>query len=66
MRCSVVFGEMLRLLVINISSSSLAINTAAYYQQCVTLNLRDGGRGPPVTMFTTPACCTVNTGSQAS
>ena len=29
MRCSVVFGEMLRLLVINISSSSLAINTAA-------------------------------------
>ena len=30
MRCSVVFGVKLRLLVINISSSSLAINTAAY------------------------------------
>jgi len=35
MRCSVVFGVMLRLLVINISSSSLAINTAAYYQRSV-------------------------------
>jgi len=32
---SVVFGVMLRLLVTNISSSSPAINTAAYYQQCV-------------------------------
>ena len=36
MRCSVVFGVTLRLLVINISSSSPAINTAAYYQRCVT------------------------------
>ena len=36
MRCSVVFGVTLRLLVINISSSSPAINTAVYYQQCVT------------------------------
>jgi len=36
MRCSVVCGVMLRLLVINISSPSLAINTAAYYQRCVT------------------------------
>jgi len=27
-------------------------------------NLRDGGR-PPATAFTTPACCSVNTGSQA-
>ena len=36
MRCSVVFGDTLRLLVINISSSFHAINTAAYYQQCVT------------------------------
>jgi len=35
MHCSVVFGVTLRLLVINISSSSLAINTAAYYQRCV-------------------------------
>jgi len=31
MRCSVVFDVMLRLLVINISSSSPEINTAAYY-----------------------------------
>ena len=36
MRYSVVFGVTLRLLVINISSSSLAINNAAYYQRCVT------------------------------
>ena len=36
MRCSVVFGVTLRLLVINISSSSPAINTAAYYQRCIT------------------------------
>jgi len=35
MRCSVVLGVTLRLLVINISSSSPAINTAAYYQRCV-------------------------------
>ena len=35
MRCSVVFGVTLRLLVINISSSSPAINTADYYQRCV-------------------------------
>jgi len=36
MRCSVVFGVTLRLLVINISSSSPAMNTAGYYQRCVT------------------------------
>jgi len=36
MRCSVVFGVTLWLLVISISSSSFAINTAAYYQRCVT------------------------------
>jgi len=35
MRCSVVFGVTSRFLVINISSSSPAINTAAYYQRCV-------------------------------
>jgi len=35
MRCSVVFGVTLRLLVINISSSPPAINTAAYYQRSV-------------------------------
>ena len=53
MRCSVVFGVTLRLLVINILSYSPAINTAAYYQRCVTLNLRDGGRGPLATVLTT-------------
>jgi len=36
MRCSVVFSVTLRLLVIIISSSSPAVNTAAYYQRCVT------------------------------
>ena len=36
MHCSVVFGVTLKLLVINISSSFPAINTAAYYQRCVT------------------------------
>ena len=35
MRCSVVFGVTSSLLVINISSSSPTINTAAYYQRCV-------------------------------
>ena len=35
MCCSVVFGVTSRLLVINISSSSPAINAAAYYQRCV-------------------------------
>jgi len=35
MRCSVVFGVTLKLLVIYISSSSPAIITAAYYQRCV-------------------------------
>ena len=54
MRCSVVFGVTLRLLVINISSSSPASNTSAYYQRCVTFNLRGGGRGPAATVLTTP------------
>jgi len=37
MRCFVVFGVTLRLLVINMSSSSPTINTAigTYYQRCV-------------------------------
>ena len=35
MHCSVVFVVKLRFLVINISSSSPAINTAAYCQRCV-------------------------------
>jgi len=59
MRCSVVFGVTLRLLVINISSSSPAINTAAYYQRCVTLNLRDGGCGPSAPCWQHLACCSV-------
>jgi len=37
MRCCVVFGATLRLLVINISSSSPAFNTSAYYQRCVII-----------------------------
>jgi len=49
MHCSVVFGVTLRLLVINISSSSPAINTTAYYQRCVI----------------TCETVAVNTGSQA-
>jgi len=52
MCCSVVFGVTSRLLVINISSSSPTINTAAYYQRCV--NLRVGSRRPPATLLTTP------------
>jgi len=35
MRCSVVFDITFKHLVINILSSSPAINTAAYYQRCV-------------------------------
>jgi len=49
MRCFVVFGVTLRLLVINISSSSPTINTAAYYQY-----QPNGGRRPPATLLTTP------------
>jgi len=60
MHCSAVFGVTLRLLVINISSLSLAINTAAYYQQYKCHNLWDGGSGPPATVLTTPACCSIN------
>ena len=40
MRCSVVFGVTLRLLVINISSSSLAINTAATTSEVSQLAVR--------------------------
>jgi len=35
MHCSVVFGVTLRLLVINISSSSLAKHRRLYYHRCV-------------------------------
>jgi len=40
MHCSVVFGVTLRLLVINISSSSFVINTAAYYHDVSQLAVR--------------------------
>jgi len=64
MRYSVVFGVRLRLLVINISSSSPAINTAVYYQRCVitceTVALVH--RRPCLQHL---ACCSVNTDSQA-
>jgi len=38
MRCYVVFGVTLKLLVINISSSYPAINTAAYYHAAINVN----------------------------
>jgi len=62
MRCSVVFGVTLRLLVINISSSSVAINVAAY-QRCVTTceTVAVVHRWPCLQHL---ACCSVNTGSQ--
>ena len=64
MRCSVVFGVTLRHLVINISSSSPAINIAAYYQRCVITcdTLAVVHRRPRLQHL---ACCSVNTGSQA-
>ena len=64
MRCSVVFGVTLRLLVINISLSSPAINTAAYYQRCVITceTVAVVHRRPCLQHL---ACCSVNTGSQA-
>jgi len=64
MRCSVVFGVTLRLLVINISSSSPTINTATYYQRYVTAC-------ETVVIVHWRQClqhmayCSVNTGSQA-
>jgi len=64
MRCSVVFGVTLRLFVITFSSSSPAINTAAYYQRyvitCETVAVVH--RQPYLQHL---ACCSVNTGSQA-
>ena len=43
-----------RLLVINISSSSPTINTAAYYRRCVITCEMVAVRRPPATMLTTP------------
>jgi len=64
MRCSVVFGVTLRLLVINILSSSPAINTAACYQQYViTCEMVAVHRRPRLQHL--PVACSVNTGSQA-
>ena len=65
MRCSVIFGVRLRLLVINIfSPSTPAINTAAYYQRCVITceTVAVVHRRPCLQHL---ACCSVNTGSQA-
>ena len=63
MRCSVVFGVTLRLLVINISSSSPAVNTVAYYQRCVTTceTVAVVHRRPCLQHL---AYCSINTGSQ--
>jgi len=64
MRLSVVFGVTLRLLVINISLSSPAVNTATYYQLCVITC-------ETVVVVHRRQClqhmayCSVNTGSQA-
>ena len=64
MRCSVVFGVTLRLLVINISSSYPAINAVAYYQRCVITCLTVAMvHGRPCLQHL--AYCSVNTGSQA-
>ena len=62
---AVVFGVTLRLLVINISSSSPAINTAAYYQRCVITceTFAVVHRWPCLQRL---ACCSINTGSQAA
>ena len=64
MRCSVVFDVTLKMLVINISSSSPAINTAAYYQRCVITceTVAVVHRRPRLQHL---ACCSVNAGSQA-
>jgi len=64
MRCFVVFGVTLRLLVINLSSSSPTINSAAYYQRCVITceTVAVVHRWPCLQHLT---CCSVNTGSKA-
>ena len=66
-KCAVLLsskGVTLRLLVINISSSSPAINTATYYQRCVVTceTVAVVHRRPCLQHL---ACCSVNTGSQA-
>ena len=64
MRCSVVFGIRLRLLVINISSSSPAVNTAAYYKRCViTCEMVAMVHWQPCLQHLT--YCSINTGNQA-
>jgi len=59
MRC-LVFGVTLRLLVINISSSSPAVKLSQHRRLLPAMchNLRDGGRGPPATVLTTPGLLT--------
>ena len=60
--CLTVFGVTLRLLVITISSSSPAINTAAYYHRCVTTCETVAVHRRPRLQHL--ACCSVNTGSK--
>jgi len=64
MRCYVVFGVTFNLIVINFSSSSPAINTAAYYQRCVTTceTVTVVHRRPRLQHL---ACCSVTKGSEA-
>ena len=64
MRCSVVFGVTLRLLVINISSSSSAINTTAYYQRYVT-TCRRYSRGPGDRVYNVWPVAALTASSQA-
>jgi len=64
MRCSVVFGITLRLLVINIWSSSPAITTVhrrllRVMSHTHTYATVATGHGPLATVLTTPACCSV-------
>jgi len=62
MHCSVVFGVTLRFIVINISSPSPTINTAAYYQRCVTTcaTVAVVHRRPCSACWQRLACCSVN------
>ena len=53
MRCSVVFGVTSRLLVIK-HFAVFSRNQHSRLLPAMCHNLRDGGRGPPATVFTTP------------
>ena len=64
MRWSVVFGVTSRLLVMK-HFVVFSHNQHRRLLPAMCHNLWDGGRCPPATAFTTPAYCSVNTGSQA-